>query len=113
MTIYVNARFLTQPMSGVQRYARELLGAFDRRLEDDPGLARALHTDCPAARAKALAADGATFSLHGFGGPLFALGGLFILTTLFLPDGVAGLIRKTFGRRAKAPEGKDEDTAPS
>ncbi|SFI93544.1 urea ABC transporter permease subunit UrtC [Albimonas pacifica] len=41
---------------------------------------------------------------------LFALGGLFILTTLFLPEGVAGLIRKAFGRRAKAPKGKDEET---
>jgi len=41
---------------------------------------------------------------------LFALGGLFILTTLFLPDGVAGLIRKAFGGRSRAPRGKDEET---
>ena len=30
--LYVNGRFLTQPVSGVQRYARELLGAFDALL---------------------------------------------------------------------------------
>lgn len=32
MTIYVNGRFLTQPVSGVQRYAREILGALDQAL---------------------------------------------------------------------------------
>ncbi|MEM8654408.1 MAG: glycosyltransferase family 1 protein [Pseudomonadota bacterium] len=36
MTLYVNGRFLTQPLSGVQRYARELLGAFDTLLAQDP-----------------------------------------------------------------------------
>jgi len=30
--LYINGRFLTQPVSGVQRYARELLGAFDALL---------------------------------------------------------------------------------
>lgn len=29
MTVYVNGRFLMQPVSGVQRFARELLGALD------------------------------------------------------------------------------------
>ena len=43
---------------------------------------------------------------------LFALGALFILTTLFLPEGVAGLIRKALGRRSRAPKGKDEETEP-
>jgi len=38
MSLFINARFLTQPASGVQRYARELLGALDRRLEADPEL---------------------------------------------------------------------------
>ncbi|PCI42974.1 MAG: glycosyl transferase [Alphaproteobacteria bacterium] len=38
MTLYISARFLTQPASGVQRYARELLGAFDQRLAADPDL---------------------------------------------------------------------------
>lgn len=38
MRLFVNARFLTQPTSGVQRYARELLGALDRRLEVDARL---------------------------------------------------------------------------
>lgn len=42
MTIYVNARFLTQPLSGVQRYAQELLAALDRRLAADPDLRNAL-----------------------------------------------------------------------
>jgi len=42
LTLFINARFLTQPMSGVQRYARELLGALDRRLASDPGLRDAL-----------------------------------------------------------------------
>lgn len=32
MTIYVNGRFLTQPVSGGQRYAREILGALDQAL---------------------------------------------------------------------------------
>ena len=42
---------------------------------------------------------------------LFALGALFILTTLFLPDGVAGLLKKTFGKaRAARKRGKDEET---
>ncbi len=50
---------------------------FGSLMDELPGLARALHTDCPAARATALAADGATFSLHGFGDTLLALGGLF------------------------------------
>ncbi|MCC5973619.1 MAG: glycosyltransferase family 4 protein [Rubellimicrobium sp.] len=42
MTLFINARFLTQPLSGVQRYARELVSALDARLADDAGLARAL-----------------------------------------------------------------------
>ena len=37
--IHVNARFLTQPRSGVQRYAEELLSALDGRLASDPDLA--------------------------------------------------------------------------
>ncbi|MEM6897207.1 MAG: glycosyltransferase family 1 protein [Pseudomonadota bacterium] len=35
--LYVNGRFLTQPISGVQRYAWELLGALDDLLEAQPG----------------------------------------------------------------------------
>lgn len=38
---------------------------------------RALHTDCPAARARELCADGRTASLHAWGSPLFALGLIF------------------------------------
>ncbi|ARJ66530.1 hypothetical protein WV31_13055 [Magnetospirillum sp. ME-1] len=38
-----------------------------------PGLLRALHTDCPAARATELAGDGRSASLHAWGGLSFAL----------------------------------------
>ena len=38
MTIYVNGRFLTQPTSGVQRFAREILAALDRELCQSPAL---------------------------------------------------------------------------
>lgn len=40
MTIFINGRFLTQPVSGVQRYAREVLGALDRLLADRSGARR-------------------------------------------------------------------------
>ncbi|MBD3404267.1 glycosyltransferase [candidate division GN15 bacterium] len=39
-SIVINGRFLTQPLTGVQRYAHELVKAIDRDLEDD---------DCPLA----------------------------------------------------------------
>lgn len=42
MTLYINARFLTQPLSGVQRYGRELVTALDALLAGDAALARAL-----------------------------------------------------------------------
>jgi glycosyltransferase involved in cell wall biosynthesis len=35
VTLFINARFLTQPMSGVQRYAHEILGALDDLLARD------------------------------------------------------------------------------
>lgn len=38
MTLYINGRFLTQPVSGVQRYAHELLRAFDQALIASPGV---------------------------------------------------------------------------
>lgn len=38
MTVYVNGRFLTQPLSGVQRYAHEMLGALDQLLCQSPDL---------------------------------------------------------------------------
>lgn len=34
-TIFINGRFLTKPVTGVQRYARELLSALDRQLAPD------------------------------------------------------------------------------
>ena len=33
-TLYVNGRFLVQPRTGVQRYARELLREWDQMLEE-------------------------------------------------------------------------------
>ena len=35
-TIYFNMRFLTQPVSGMQRYAEELIAALDAGLAEDP-----------------------------------------------------------------------------
>ena len=35
MTLFVNGRFLTQPLSGVQRYCHELLSALDQILQRD------------------------------------------------------------------------------
>lgn len=40
--IHINGRFLVQPISGVQRYARELLTALDRHLVRDSALAARL-----------------------------------------------------------------------
>lgn len=34
--VYLNMRFLTQPLSGMQRYSEELIGALDERLSRDP-----------------------------------------------------------------------------
>ena len=36
--LFINGRFLTQPLSGMQRYAEELIGALDRLLGQDSGL---------------------------------------------------------------------------
>lgn len=38
MNVTLNARFLTQPLSGVQRYAQELVSALDRLLAEDAAL---------------------------------------------------------------------------
>jgi hypothetical protein len=48
-------------------------GYFGGLLQDIPKLVRVLHVDCPPRRARQLAADGRTLSLHGWGNPLFAL----------------------------------------
>ena len=42
MTLFINARFLCQKMSGVQRFAAEIWTAFDRLLDDDPILKMAI-----------------------------------------------------------------------
>lgn len=38
LPVVINGRFLTQPLSGMQRYAQELVGALDARLEAEPEL---------------------------------------------------------------------------
>ncbi|WP_158699530.1 hypothetical protein [Magnetospirillum gryphiswaldense] len=47
---------------------------FGALMKDIPSLMRGLHVDCPPARAAALAGQGRSLSLHGFGTPLHALG---------------------------------------
>jgi glycosyltransferase involved in cell wall biosynthesis len=42
MTVFINARFLCQPLSGVQRFSGEILNALDRLMDDDPMLKAAL-----------------------------------------------------------------------
>lgn len=37
--VFINGRFLVQPLSGMQRYAEELVGALDAKLAGDPALA--------------------------------------------------------------------------
>ncbi|HEB79970.1 MAG TPA: hypothetical protein ENI79_05805, partial [Rhodospirillales bacterium] len=46
---------------------------FGSLMKDMPRLKRLLHTDCAAARALELSADGRTASLHAWGNPFFAL----------------------------------------
>ena len=38
MHFFINGRFLTQPTTGVQRYAREIVDALDRLFDDMPGV---------------------------------------------------------------------------
>jgi len=52
---------------------------FGDLMREIPGLGRMMHTDCSIHRAKALAADGRTATLHSFGNPFFALRLLFTL----------------------------------
>lgn len=50
---------------------------FGTLLGEVPGLVRILHIDCDAGRAAALGVHGKAASLHAFGAPLVAFGGLF------------------------------------
>lgn len=87
---------------GIDGYFGELMGRM-------PVVARALHVDCPPARARALAADGRSFSLHGCGNPLFALG---LLRTRWRPSAAAR--SEPWGRlvsRAAAREGATAQAA--
>lgn len=47
---------------------------FGPLMRELPHLTRALHVDCPPDRARELAGDGRSTSLHGFGSPVHALG---------------------------------------
>lgn len=47
MKVYINGRFLTQPMSGVQRFAREILGALDDVLSASPTRSPAIEVLVP------------------------------------------------------------------
>jgi hypothetical protein len=51
---------------------------FGHLMTHETKLTRVLHVDCYMSRARALAADGRTSSLHGWGSPLFALGLIFM-----------------------------------
>lgn len=42
MTVFINARFLCQPLSGVQRFSGEILKALDGLIDGDPTLKRSL-----------------------------------------------------------------------
>ena len=46
---------------------------FGGLMTEQPALVRLLHTDCPVGRARQLAGDGRTASLHAWGNPWFAL----------------------------------------
>ena len=52
-------------------------GYFGNLMKEMPALVRMLHVDCGTARARGLADDGRTFSLHAWGGLLAALGLVF------------------------------------
>jgi hypothetical protein len=52
-------------------------GYFGDLMQRQPDLQRVLHVDCGPDRARALAADGRTFSLHGYGSLLYALSLIF------------------------------------
>jgi hypothetical protein len=51
---------------------------FGPLMKELPNLGRALHTDCGVAMARELCRDGRSFSLHGWGNPLFAVGVVFV-----------------------------------
>lgn len=51
---------------------------FGTLMRELPDLGRAIHVDCGTARAKELCRDGRSFSLHGWGSPLFAVSLVFV-----------------------------------
>lgn len=51
---------------------------FGNLMVELPQLDRALHTDCMLVRARELCRDGRSFSLHGWGSPLFAVATVFL-----------------------------------
>jgi glycosyltransferase involved in cell wall biosynthesis len=78
-TIFINGRFLEQPLSGVQRYAREMLAALDRLLSAGDSrderwclLTTGNETDCPPLQA--IQKRTVRSSLRGHAWEQFALG---------------------------------------
>lgn len=64
----LNGRFLTQPKTGVQRYAYEIVRHIDMILERDPLLARRLSLDIVAPREAVAGADYAMIPRRTYGG---------------------------------------------
>ena len=64
---------------------------FGTLMTDIPELTRTIHTDCPPARARELAADKRTASLHAWGNPFYALALPF---TRWLPTSDNWLVRR-------------------
>jgi len=80
MTIYVNGRFLTQPVSGVQRYAREILGALDKALRQSSDLRERLGSVVVLVPERVKAPDWQILQLRhvpGKGGHLWEQGALY------------------------------------
>ncbi|HEX5957806.1 MAG TPA: glycosyltransferase family 1 protein [Hyphomicrobiaceae bacterium] len=67
---YINGRFLTQPVTGVQRYAREVVRALERHLADGHPLARELEVEiiAPPSAARPSGLREIQFRTAGFGG---------------------------------------------
>jgi glycosyltransferase involved in cell wall biosynthesis len=101
MDIVINGRFLTQHITGVQRYARELLQALDEILDTSPGikvtvLTPRLSSAKPNWRNIALRQVG---RLQGHAWEQFELPWYSSNKTLFCPGNVAPLISLLLGQR--------------
>jgi len=75
---------------------------FGHLMKELPELNRALHTDCMLIRARELCRDGRSFSLHGWGSPLFAVTAVFLRWRL--PRELLAMPEHWLLRRASAHE---------